>query len=395
MRNLLICLLVAGLSVTVLPQDAFAQSAEARAEARRLQGELERRAQRGAWEGVEGTYQRMLVLDTELEFDAHMIGAQAAGALGKTWERYQRLESALAMQQEQDIIDSMSAIDGAYGRVRLRGNPRWDVVFSRPVQPFIPDQRKSIEYGSFVLTEGGEFEGMLPAGEYVLGGEGTKETLPFTVEPGEDWQVIDIQRAYARGGEGIVYHGPIATLGYAFTASPEPSAPVLIDGFSGGQRHSAQPGSVTGSGLGMELGWEVGPTRLLAAAASLSYSGLVFGGEDTFHMGYGWAGIALRPGNLRIAVGPTYGVLRGKGTGVIPSFDVGQDPGRYQPQNIGYKGSSWASGARLTASYGLLDLEPLQGVVELGGHWQTDGARSYFDVGIRVGIVPKVPRFEG
>ena len=388
--NRILALLLTTTVVIGVPMDAMAQSAEAEAERRRLRGELERRAQRGAWEGVESVYHRMLALGVELEFDSHMLGAQAAGSLGKTWERYQRLERARELQEEQEILDNLTALDAGYGRVRLRGNPRWDVIFSRPSMPFAPDQRKSVEYGTFVMAEGGEFEGMLPVGDYQLGGEDTKETLIFTVESGTEWQVIEIQRGHATGGEGIVYHGPIVSVGYAFTSSSEPAEPVLVPG---GSQHSAQPGSVSGSGFGVELGWEVGPTRLVAAAASLSYSGLY--SEDEFHMGYGWFAGVLRPGALRIAFGPTYGVLVGKGTGVPSWYNVGQDPARYPVDTIKYSGSAWVSGARLTASYGLLDFEPLQGVVELGGHWQTDGARSYFDVGIRVGIVPKVPRFDG
>lgn len=390
MMRLTALLVLIGLGATV-PVDAFAQSAEARAEQRRLRGELERRAQRGAWEGVESVYQRMLDLGVELDFDTHMTGAQAAGALGKTYERYQRLERARELQPEQEILDNLAAIEASYGRVRLRGNPRWEVVFSRPAMPFAPDQRKSVEYGAFVLAEGGSFEGMLPAGEYQLGSEDTKDMMTFTVEPGEEWQVIDIERGHAAGGEGIVYHGPIATVGYAFTTSGEPSEAVLVPG---DDKHSAQPGSVSGSGFGVELGYEIGPTRLVAVAASLNYSGL-YSAEDVFHSGYGWFAAVLRPGDLRVAVGPTYGAIAGKGQGVPDWFDVGQDPQRYPTANINYKGGAWASGARLTASYGLLDFEPFQGVVELGGHWQTDGARSYFDFGVRVGIVPKVPRFRG
>ena len=179
-------------------------------------------------------------------------------------------------------------------------------------------------------------------------------------------------------------------MGYAFTASAEPGEPVLVPD---GDKHSAQPGTYSGSGFGVELGWEIGPTRLVAAAASVSYSGMF--GTDVAHNAFGGAALVLRPGNLRIAAGPTYGLISASGTGVPDWFDVGQDPARYPPSTISYSGTAWVGGARLTTSYGLLDFDPLQGVVELGGHWQTDGARSYFDVGIRVGIVPKVPRFKG
>ncbi len=382
---------VLGAAVALVPVTAQAQTAEEQAEAYRLQQEIERLSQRGAWSGVETKYEALLRLGVPPTRDTHLIGAQSAGTLGKTLERYQRLRAAREIEEDQEILDNLSALDAQYGRVRFRGNPRWEVRFSRPSMPFAPDQRKSVEYAIYVLENGGEFEGMLPLGDYLLGADDTKEQLAVTVEPGPDFQTVQILRDHASGGEGIVYHGPVATVGYSLTSTPEPGDVVLTPGTD---VHSPQPASLGGSGFGVELGYEIGPTRLIAAAVSVSYGGL-YGTEDVFHQATGWAAAVLRPGDLRIAVGPTYGFITGKGTGVVESFDIGQDTTRNPPASTQYSGSAWMGGARLSAGYGLLDFDPFQGVVAVDGAWSTDTARSYFVFGVRTGIVPKAPRFEG
>lgn len=393
LRRLALCAALSLSPVALLasvPGLAWAQSAETAAEAYRIEKEIERLGQRGAWSGVETKYQALLDMRATIGRDTHLLGAQAAGVLGKTWERYQRLEAARAIEADQEILDNIAAIDGAYGRVRLRGNPRWQVRFSRPSMPFAPDQRKSVEYAVFVLENGGSFEGMLPAGIYLLGGEDTKAQLEVTVSPGAEWQEVAILREHAAGGEGIVYHGPIATAGWALTSSPAPAAAVLVPG---SDVHSAQPASVSGSGVGVELGYEIGPTRLVAASVSVAYGGLY--GKDVWHGATGWLAAVLRPGDLRVAIGPTYGLFTGKGRGVAEWYDVGQNPLVDPNAGIQYQGSAWAGGVRASVGYGLLDFEPLQGVVGVDGAWHTDGARSYLTFGLRLGIAPKVPRFEG
>ena len=64
-------------------------------------------------------------------------------------------------------------------------------------------------------------------------------------------------------------------------------------------------------------------------------------------------------------------------------------------ENFQYGGAAWGPGVQTSIGYGLLDFNSLRGVVELDGSWHHDGARSYFGAGLRVGIVPTVPRFKG
>jgi len=48
----------------------------------------------------------------------------------------------------------------------------------------------------------------------------------------------------------------------------------------------------------------------------------------------------------------------------------------------------------VTFGYGLTDFGKMQGVVELGVNWSTDGTRHYINTGLRVGIVPLIERFK-
>jgi hypothetical protein len=147
-----------------------------------------------------------------------------------------------------------------------------------------------------------------------------------------------------------------------------------------------------GTGFTVNGGYELGFTKEFGLAPTLGYSGTF--GTQRYHGLSGWLAFAIRPGNLRVALGPSYSTISGKGAGLASWFDLGENQ-LYGNEFIRYQGSSSAAGGRLTIGYGLVDLEPLQGVVELGASYHTDGARNYVDFGIRVGIVPWIKRFKG
>lgn len=398
--TLWLCMGVATIGVAaIVPRTAVAQQADLQAEKYRLTEEMKRLAQRNAWPGVESKYEELVALGVDIDFETHRLGAESAKYLGKTYEVYQRLERAVAVQDDAEIRAEMEQLDAKYGRVKLVGSERWEVTLRRPAMPFAPDERKSVEYGIMVAQESGGFTGMLPLGDYIIGAEGGKAELPFTVTAGPTFQQITITRDLVSSSEGlIVYHGPIALAGYAFTTTPAPKEAVCNDGTGGvgaceGQGvMKAEPDTHSGSGITAEVGYEIGFTRLFAIAATFEYRNLL-GGEDQFH---GYSGTfygLLRPGNLRIGLGGTYGRWGGQGLGVYEVFDVGQDTATYPLDTTKYDGESWAGGAKLSVGYGVLDLEPLNGFIELQGFWQTDGVRSYMGGGLRVGIVPQVPRF--
>ncbi|MCO4745594.1 MAG: hypothetical protein KC912_12450 [Proteobacteria bacterium] len=367
----------------LLPTAAFAQSAD-QAEAYRLEQEIKRLADRNAWAGVERAYEDLVNLDAQVSVEIHNVGAQSARFLGKTFEVYQRLERAQAIEPTETTTADLAGFDQQYGRVRIKGDARRRPELTREAMPFLPDQRKSIEWAQRVVTETGSFEGMLPLGDYAIAGKA------FTVEAGPEWQDVSVSRkeatAAGASGEGVVYKGPVAVVGYSFYTSGAPSDPKP-------NVEVASPETFSGSGFHVAGGYEIGLTRQFGVAPTVSYRGMF--GSSTFHHFTAWAAAAFRPGDLRIAVGPSYGVIQGSGTGVADWFDVGQSQTQNPADGIRYTGISAGPGLKFSAGYGLLDLEPLQGVVELGGIIQTDGARTYMGFGLHVGIVPKIPRFEG
>lgn len=360
------------------------------AEYHRLSSEAEKLAQRNAWAGVERAYEAMVATGCELDFDDHHVGAQSARTLGKIWEMYERFSAAAALDPRPEIADTLKGFDANYGRVRIQGDARRRPELHRPAMPFAPDQRKAIEWAQEVLAGTGSFEGMLPLGDYEVGGQ------PFTVVAGGDWQVVAVGKVKGTTAvreQGLVnYAGLVVTAGAGQQISPEPGAPVLAD--TG--RHQFAPHDISATGLSFAVGGEIGLTYRApeaGLAATLGYTGGY--GHDTLHGFNAWLAAVVRPGQARIAVGPSYALLTGRGTGVASWFDVGHDPARDPNESLRYQGWSWGGGAQAAVGYGLLDLGSLRGLVELHGSWHTDGARQFGAVGVRVGVVPTVPRFGG
>jgi len=366
------------------------------AEKLRLAEEQKKLASRNAWTGVERSYEGMLETKCDLGFDEHFLGAESARVLGKTWEQYERLERAVAFEDKAEIREAMESIDANYGRVDIRGNPRRRPTIERPEMPFAPDQRKSIEWSQEVINNTGSFYGMLPQGNYVVGGE------ELVVETGDEFQVVTVGKVKGGGGprpdggggggsndqSAINYANLVATLGPGFIGTTEGKITELDDG-----GHQFVPAGVGASGFAVQVGGEVGLTYaepVAGVAAVLGYQGGY--GQDTFHNVHLWVAGVVRPGEFRFALGPQYAIIAGRGTGVAEEFNRGQSQAN---ENIPYGGLAWGPGLQTSVGYGLLDFDKLRGVVELGGSWHSDGARSYFGAGLRVGIVPTVPRFEG
>lgn len=374
---------VGGASVVLLPAEAYGQ--EAAAEKYRLEEEMKKLAKRNAWAGVERAYEQLLELNIDLPFEDHMTGAQSARFLGKTHQVYMRLERAKAIDPQPDVVQELESIDASYGRIEIVGNIRKRIPLERATMPFNPDQRKSIEYAMSVVEETGSFKGMLPSGPYKVGAQ------EFTVEPGPEWQKLEVQtkgvKAPAGGNiqqEGLIlYAGPVVMLGPSFATTPAPSA---------GEYAEVEPGDISGAGAVGQLGFELGFTPTIGTAVTVGYRGL-FGTNDTLHDINGWLALTIRPGNLRVAVGPAYGLILGEGAGVADWFDQGQDEDT-DLTSVKYGGLAAGPGANLGVGYGLLNFGKLQGIVELSGSWKTDGDRSYIGAGLQVGIVPKPRTFE-
>jgi hypothetical protein len=404
------------LSGAILPvTQAYADDAAKMGEKLRLEEELKKLAQRNAWAGVERKYLELLRLKIDLPFEDHEMGAQSAGSLGKTYAVYERLLRAQELEDRVDINNSIAHIDANFGRIDIQGHEKRRPDLNPDIMPFAPDQRKSIEWARQVIKNTGSFNGMLPAGSYSVCSQ------EFTVAPGAEFLVVKLKKFTAKelkacgSGEDVVvstieYSGPIAHLGFNFMSTPQPFQ--SADEFAqsdvcGGEKcngseldgYGAQPQSFSGGGMTVGGGYEVGFNQIFGAAVEVGYSNMLdgkstsSGNAGSFHAFHGSLGAVVRPGDFRLGIGPVFSVYRGSGKGVAPWFDIDQDHERYPTLGQSWKGVSGAAGAQLTLGYGLTDFGKLQGVVELGANWSTDGTRHFINTGLRVGIVPLIERF--
>jgi len=185
-------------------------------EVKQLTEEITTLAQRNAWSGVDRTY-KALESKGEQAFDLipkgltsaadiHMKGAAAADVLGemklkqtRLWRALKSMENAGVRIDDQifkDTINSLDAIEKANGSVyitprtepksekerkRLKGRgPELTRVQQPGEQLYAPDQLRSVETAAKVIRETGYFDGLLPAGSYMLAGES------FTVNAGTE-----------------------------------------------------------------------------------------------------------------------------------------------------------------------------------------------------------------
>jgi hypothetical protein len=142
---------------------------EAHAEYVRLSQDLERLASKGAWAGVERTYQQCLATGEPLSFQDHLSGAYAARAEGDVTSAYARLKAANEIREERDVLDWLWDMDSNYGQVSLRGDAG-QVQLAPGAMPFDPMQAKAVEFAQTQVATTGTFEGYLPQGEYSFAG---------------------------------------------------------------------------------------------------------------------------------------------------------------------------------------------------------------------------------
>lgn len=148
--------------------------AAAEAECLRLREELQALARKNAWSGVERTYLSMLALGAApLRGADHHAGAQAAAARGDLDLATQRLRMALATGEEvPGAREWLADLARRFGRIRLEG-----ATLEAAAPPFAPDERDAVAHAAHSLQATGFFDGMLPAGRYLVDGE------PVTVRP--------------------------------------------------------------------------------------------------------------------------------------------------------------------------------------------------------------------
>lgn len=152
---------------TGTPQ-AFAGEPGAHAEAVRLSVQLQSLARRDHWAGVEHVYLLALATGEPLPWQDHLAAAHAALTLGDVASARERLMLAKGAGDERTVIETLWQIDTHFTPVDLHADPGTELGVA--AMPFDPQQARAVERARDQLRETGAFHGMLPLGDYALGG---------------------------------------------------------------------------------------------------------------------------------------------------------------------------------------------------------------------------------
>lgn len=150
--------------------------------------------------------------------------------------------------------------------------------------------------------------------------------------------------------------------------------PLLLVG--GGQANAVTGGMLPAARV--DFGWEAMPTPWLGVGGELGWTGAF--GDDGRHEARGVAFVALRPGPLRVAVGPAAGVGHLLGEDVEATANEGE-----VPRSFGVGG---------TASVGVVPtaLGPWGLLIDLSATRLLAGSGSWDTVSVRIGVAPKAWR---
>ena len=335
---------------------------EDEAEHVRLSEDMKRLSRRNAWRGVEDAYVKLLDLQSrgvQLAFEDHMMGADAATALGDISAAYDRLQRAIAFKPDEEVAQRIAAIDAAFGKVTIDVESKFVGTFDlKPVEmPFAADQRNAITQAQAALAENRTYQGLLPYGTYTVGPK------HFTLAQDKGPVAITLTQADGvQRARGVAFVGPRVDIGAAFTAASQPS-------FQGGQlAPDAFAGPGARAGIGVQVGFESG----LGGLVEVGYHGMFGGKPDVaanpsyqltnsdIHLGYGWLAGAYRKGGLDIALGPVLGMGAAKATGLGTYCASGtcSDVSSTDPTALDYqamKGSIVTTGGSVAVSYLFLD----------------------------------------
>ena len=160
------------------PRSAPSAQTENRAEADRLSGEIRSLSARQVWAGVERKYGQAIALGVPLESEVHLVAAYAARERGELLGVYERLSRAAEHSPSKEVVDWLWDLDHNYGRVQLNAGRKGSAELSAAQMPLDPNRRQAVMAAVTVCKNRGEFEGLLPRGDYVFVGQ------TFRVEPG-------------------------------------------------------------------------------------------------------------------------------------------------------------------------------------------------------------------
>ncbi len=157
-------------------------------------------AQRNQWQGADRVYRGMIEakLHENMEFEDHMLGADAARSLGDVGAVQERYERGLQGWESIEVMQKLAAIRRQYGKVELLARAG-GIKLVADERPFQTDLAASIDFAQATLQEHGKYEGVLPIGGYTMAGQ------HFDVALLKPPVVVNVRKA----GEEIADQGPI------------------------------------------------------------------------------------------------------------------------------------------------------------------------------------------
>ncbi len=379
---------------------ALAASTAAEAERTRLADEMKRLSSRNAWKGVDDAYRRLETLAAEegvaLTYRDHFLGASAARELGDTNAVYVRLQRALALEKTEEVTSWLADLNQNFGQIVLRIDSKYpgDRSLTISEMPFDPAQRRVIEAAQLALQESRTYTGILPVGSYTFGDK------KFDIAAGgaaAQEVVLEAKSMRDDAGEGgLSYAGPRLDLGVSFTVAGEPT-------------EANSPSSFSGVGARLGVGFEFGFSTKVGLLTEVGYHGLLWGSDPAssptqgdwevdqvsarMNLGYGWLAGALRLGDLRLALGPTFSLGRASamGTGTVPDGSGVSGGTVWEAKDA----TVYGPGAELGVFYGFLNSDKTQSGLGLHGGAFSDGDRLYPWAQLAFTLAPAAYRRDG
>ena len=146
-----------------------ATSKRGEAEYYRLRDELQVFAAKNAWTAVERVFRKIKKTGHPLSQPDWLAGARSAQFVGNVKATHVRLSRAIALKEDQVVLDWLWAIDREYGKLFVAADV--GVATLEPEKtPFDPTHKKAILFAQSRVNEAGVFDGYLPEGVYHFSG---------------------------------------------------------------------------------------------------------------------------------------------------------------------------------------------------------------------------------
>lgn len=155
-----------------LSTEVLADEFTDQAEYERISIDMEKMGKNGVWVGVDKRYRNLEKLGVDIQFEHYVLGAQAAQELGNILECKKRLSEALEIRPKKKQLKLWyEGIDNNYGYVALFATSKKVASLEQQSMVADPVQQKAIAFAQQSLERNGEFEGMIPIGEYNFSGQ--------------------------------------------------------------------------------------------------------------------------------------------------------------------------------------------------------------------------------